>query len=224
MFLATAAIGGLNTRIVYADSILNLAANQTSYAPTLGFGTAHPRRRVFAGVTVICASGVQPSMVTIGGVTAVKALGFAQAGTFSTTLQIWSALVPTGASGVVSVSGLASGDMDGGAIYTWAAYDVVSATPRDTATATGSTSPNAIDVDVPAGGFVIALGLTSDNHTSTWGITGGLTLDAVDTLPFPGGFGASLSKAAGATPLAITANYVNSGDTFYPPSIAASFK
>lgn len=221
--LATAFIGGINTRIVVTDARHGLAANQTTYTITgLSFGDEHPRRRIFVGVAVLTATGVEPNSVTIGGVTATKHIGQAPPGSTSSTTQIWSALVPTGTTGTVVIS-VGSGDMDAGSVYVWAAYDLASAAARDTAAATLSASGVDLSVDVPAGGFVIAVAAINNVNAATFAFSG-LTNNSSDGTPNFQSAGAAASKVAGGTPMAITATYTISAGTFGPNAVAASFR
>lgn len=218
-------IGGLNTRVGFTFVSADQANNQTTITINdVDFGTPHPRRRVFVGVTVATNSGVEPTTMTIGGVTATKHVGLAPAGIFSVTVQIWSALVPTGATGTVVFGGLSAGDMDAGKIYVWAGYDLASATARDTAAVAASASPSDISVDVVAGGFVIAVAMISNAGAATWSCPG-LTIDSSDSIVNAQSFGASVSKAIAASPRSITAQFTNSGGgPFGPTVVAASFK
>ena len=126
------------------------------------FGDAAADRYIICGITLKNHySGKVIDSVTIGGVAATILQN-------RNSLQICAlaiALVPTGTSGDVFV-GTDSGYNDRGAIALWRATSLKSATPEDK----GESDANAptYNIDVSAGGFVIAVGLTGSSPTATW--------------------------------------------------------
>jgi hypothetical protein len=192
----------------FCDARHDLPTNQNPMTVAgLSFGTESPTRRIVVGIA--CVNGTaagEPSSCTIGGVAAtLHASRPAPNGTTNAVVQIWSALVPTGTTGTVEWS-VPSGDIDGGSIYVWAAYDLASGTSTDTASGTqgGATTTIDLSLDVEAGGGVFAIAGTSGALAETWTWVGA-TKDGTDdtTVNFQAS-GAHESDVAAAAPRTVT--------------------
>jgi hypothetical protein len=112
--------------------------NSTTYNfAGIAIGTADQFRRVFVIVHGLDTGigAVAPSSVTIAGIAATSHVS--TAGTFLST-SIWSALVPTGATGNIDV--VFSGTQNECHIGVWAAYDLRDAAPLSTASSTATTA------------------------------------------------------------------------------------
>ena len=224
MKLGTGVIGGLNTRLVFCDSAHNLPVNMaTQTVNGMSFGQPHVKRRVFVGLAVVTATGVEPTVMTIGGVSATKHVGFARFGLYSLTSQIWSAPVPTGTTGTVQFS-VPSNDIDGGSVYVWAGYDQSSPLALATRTADDLGSPSSdLSVDVAGGGFAIAVAISDHNLVWTFSFSS-LTIDDADLVPNFASAGASVSKAVSGAPRSIIATRTSTLGTFGVTGVAASFR
>ncbi len=224
MRLGTGVIGGLNTRLVFTDANHSLPINlATQTVNGLSFGDPHPRRRVFVGIAVTTATGVEPNVMTIGGIAATKHVGLAPGGSPSATSQIWSALVPTGATGTVQFS-VPSSDIDGGSVYVWAGYDLGSSAPTATTTVSnvGAASSD-MSLDVTPGGFVIAVAVVSNTFVQSFSFSS-LSRDSFDNVPNLQSAAGHVSKSVGGSPFSIIATRTQTAGTFGVNGVAASFR
>ena len=133
------------------------------------------------------------STLTVGGISATY-VGRQSGGAYS--VELWEALVPTGASGNIVVTW--SGAQNFCSIGVWAVYNAAATV---TTTAISTASPLSASVAVSAGGVSIAAAHTSDAATATWTE---LT-ENYDTRADPVTFaarmsGANKAYAAGASP------------------------
>lgn len=225
MMIAGGVIGGKKPSILFTDAQHNLPVNQTTYTATdISFGPASSKRRVIVGVAVSTATGVQPDQMTIGGVAATLHDGIAPSGTFSVTVQIWSALVPTGETGTITMS-VPSGDMGGGSLYVFAAHDLRDSAPTDTAADRVIGDPDGTDVsiDVKAGGVVVAVAATSNTNPATFSFTG-LTVPDQDSSPNFQSAGAYLGEAQSASPMHIKAVFTIGAGPSSPSAVAVSWR
>lgn len=186
MFVATGAIGGRNTRVIWRQHAID-GSNQSTYTFTgVNFGAVSTRRHIIVafgfGAGSLGASLAPPTM-TIGGVsaTAVIDLG-ATSGTSGRPL--WIAAVPTGTTGTIVVT-RASG-MTYGIIEVWTAYDLISATPVHTVAGTLA-NPSTGNLTTSSGGIAVGMasaaaaggGFTWTNLTENDDATGSGTASAV---------------------------------------------
>lgn len=225
MFPAGVMAASIPTTMVYTDAVHGLAANQASYTVnSLSFGTADATRRVFVAIASATASGVEPSGVTIGGVAATKHVGVSAAGVTSVPCAIWSAAVPTGATGTVFWT-VASGDLDGGSVYVFASYNqkVAAAHATNSYASIPAAGDVALDVNVPAGGFVIAIMALGNTFAATFHFSNLTNTPTADGTPtFQNGCAYASSQPA-ATPLTIAAHYnITPGDS-HSNCVSASF-
>jgi hypothetical protein len=170
-------------------------------------------RRISSGDT-----GLVPSTVTVGGVSATLAVSSASSGDRNSA-SIWIADVPTGATGDIVVTFSANQGRCG--IGWWATYGLTSSTPTDTAST--STNGGALDIDISAGGLGFGYG-NSGAGTATTHTWVGLTEDFDAAVGTGNGWhsGASLETATAATPL--TVNCTGSGTPTNDQYVAASFR
>jgi hypothetical protein len=155
-------VGSSSPSIEYQESSINTSNLSTYTFSSKSFGEVANRSLVIVGVT----SADSPSSVTIGGVSATQAadsLGAEQA-------EIHYAVVPTGTTGTVVVNYSSAASNCG--IHIWAAYNLSSTTPTDTATDTVDGSNLSTTIDVSALGIVVAVSKKENNTTCTWtGVT-----------------------------------------------------
>lgn len=145
------------------DFLASYTATDTS-RPRLfagvSFGAEAGNRRIFVAIgagssTIGSTVNCQISAVTIGGIAATKHVGL-PAGNVNHVSEIWSALVPTGTTGDVSITYInGTTGWNRWSLGVFRAVDLVSATPTDTDSSTGTGALSAT-LDVAAGGFVIA--------------------------------------------------------------------
>lgn len=143
--------------------------NQTNYTfASQNFGTATATRHIVCTVTGRSTDGTSRSIVgvSIGGVSATEN-AMSENGTTGNVAGIYCAEVPTGTSGTVLV--VFSDTMTCADIALYSANNLVSTTETDA----GTSSTGTYDIDVVAGGFVVAV-CKSNNPpaTATWaGVT-----------------------------------------------------
>jgi hypothetical protein len=126
------------------------------------FGAAAARSLVIVGLS----SQGTITAVTIGGVTATLAVS----GGDSQHVHIYYAVVPTVSSGDVVVTFSASTGRC--AIHIFAAYNLTSTTPTDTANDTADGSDVSSTIDVSERGVLVAVAVKENNTTCTWtGVT-----------------------------------------------------
>lgn len=190
-------IGGRNRRVVYTAHAADDTDLSTYTFSGVAFGDASTRRHIIVCFHSIDASGAASSM-TVGGVSATMLLQVtAPASRFH---QLWMAAVPTGTSGTIVVVNPGTALLSGIEVY--AAYDLSSATPYDTASVASAGAPT-LDLDVPSGGIVVGFAVASSGvATFTWS---GLTEDVDGTSGTNmKATSASVSRAPPATPRAIS--------------------
>ena len=138
---------------------------------TFSFGTPSPKRYLIA--LVGCGDGALT--VTIGGVAATELVRQLWSGTSAGATGIYIALVPTGTSGIVTITN--SNSNRAAALYS--ATGLASASAFDTASATTKVTlkPLPMDIDVQANGFILACDYSGQNGAGLAEWTG-LTPDA----------------------------------------------
>ena len=190
--MALHVIGGRNVRAVYVAHAFG-TSNAANYSPIMSFGDASPRRLMVLGFECshLTANLAIPHACTIGGVTATR--DFTNpAATGGASQQFWSALVPTGTSGTVSISRAAN--MGYGNLHLWAVYDLP--TPYTVVEATFAfASPASLSLDTLAGG--VALGFAHDSGGGASYTWTGLTEEAGSELTGSGTASAITTSAAG---------------------------
>jgi len=163
-------IGGVaNGTLNYLDSRENLAG-ATSYTVTnANLGTPSSNRIIIIGVATL--NNNNPTAVTIGGVSATKAIDTNVSGVVS---SIWYASVPNGSTGDIVVT-----KPSDSTAFAWFAGYTSTATPGDTGSFTG-TDDATITIDGYNGGFMVWCQSDRSNaatHTATWSGSGTVTTD-----------------------------------------------
>ncbi len=105
------------------------------------------------------------SSVTVGGITATKLVEQTTGNANDHSCSIWIAPVPTGTTGDVVVT-FNTGHLRC-AVSVWRAVNSA-ATAAATASATNSSTAVSTTIDVPAGGFAVAVAFDNGNTTYTW--------------------------------------------------------
>lgn len=162
---ATLSAPGAPPTVTYVTHVeaTGITANPFT-ASAVGIGTATSDRIVVAAIGLdiasLSVSDGHPSAVTIGGVSATKAVSFTNSSTGSNlSMSLWSAPVPTGTTGdiVVTQGAVAFAVGLSYSIGTWALTGV-SNTVSDTATA--SANPASLNIDVHKNDIAIGAGLS----------------------------------------------------------------
>ena len=133
--------------VVWTESAASSSASSPHTFTGISLSTADGSRQIFVAVY----SGVA-SAVTVGGISATLVKN-----TASSTLTLWRAAVPTGTSASVVVTYTGGGGRL--LITVWAAYNLLSTTPVDTAQVTTSSTPattHTTTIDTAGGGILIA--------------------------------------------------------------------
>jgi len=147
--------------LTYVDNKQNTEDDPGTH-PGMNFGPANAKRYLIACVGVI---GDLPTSCTIGGVTATRHVQTVSS--FGSVRSIiYSALVPTGTSGSVTLSG--ANGVSSVALYS--AINLISGSASDTDSDFGL-SPLSMSVDVPQKGFLLATAYratTTAGQTASW--------------------------------------------------------
>lgn len=140
------------------------ATDLTTYTfSAADIGAVGGTRMVFVGINGAFPTGPRSvSSCTIDGVTATY-LGV-RAESAQSVCEFWAAATGSNATGDVVV--VWSAGVGRCVIHVWAAYDLTSMTPNDTATST--TDPTVLNVDVQANGMILGIAATVDSSTYTW--------------------------------------------------------
>lgn len=148
-----------------------LASGSSGSFAGVPFGTASAGRIIAIGTTSIHPSGNSVTGMTIGGVTASKAVGVNAGGSSSGDwADIWAAVVPSGTSGTVNTTN--SGTLNAMGIHVYSMTGIASITPSNTL-ATTSTSGS---LTIPAGGVSVGVSVNVQSGTATF-TWSGLVLD-----------------------------------------------
>lgn len=189
------------------------STNLTTYTfASQAIGTAASDRYVIVGVAGSNTAS-EPSSVTIGGVSATKAVGTA-GGNHSAGL--WVANVPSGSTASIVV--VWPGAIDRCAIGVWSATGLSSVTPTNTATS--NASPGVGAVTTLSGGFAVAFSHLGYG-TVTWSGTG-VTQDFNTTIE-ANVKNTGASATTDGTTKTFTATYSATFDGTTRPLVAASF-
>lgn len=147
--------------LVWTDSKSSASATSPHSFTSTATGTAAPSREVFVAVY----NGVV-SAVTVGGISATLVESA------SSSLTLWRAAVPTGTTATVEVTFTGGGGRL--LISVWAAYNLLSTTPFDTASYAASSTPasnHSTTIDTAGGGILIAAAaavITSGDGGPSW--------------------------------------------------------
>lgn len=164
-----AANGVSNGTLVYLDSQENLAGATSYTVNNANFGAISPNRIIIIGVSTL--NGNNPTAITIGGVSATKAVETATSGVVS---SLWYASVPTGATGTIVVT-----KPSDSTAFAWYAGYTSDPSPNDTGSYTGNGNAS-ITINSYAGGFMVWCQADRANnltHTGTWSGSGTVTTD-----------------------------------------------
>ena len=214
-------IGGANTRVEYQGAG-NDGANRSSYTFNgVSLGDAVSRKHIIVAFwcgSLLGTPGADgPDACTINGVAATLVEGVG-----STTTRIWIAACNTDTSGTVVVSRSAGSGMSIGHIDVWAAYDLKSATPIDTALG-GFTGPATGSLDTQGGGIAVAAASATNASALTFAWTGLLVDEAGGTVGGTAG-GTSRYSAASKSKTLTETLAIESDTTVNCRFIAASFR
>lgn len=206
-------LGGRITRYEFVAALHDLPANQDPQSHSLAWGT-EPRpgetRHLLIGIAFQTLSGVEPDTLTVGGAAASRLVGHAPTGVFTVGQAFWIVEKPNGTSGTIAF-GVPSGDIDGGMIAVWAAYNLLSPAAVDTAAspAAGAGTTD-VSLDVALGGAVFAVASMSNTTTRSVNWTGITEVSANETIDDQQ-WAASEFDLAAAAPRSITANWLAPG-------------
>lgn len=160
-----AVIGAPAATVSWTDSAGTLTSTPPDYTFTgMSIGAAHPTRQVFVATyydvaTAVTVNGIAASVVVSAG---------------SNTFRLWRAAVPTGTTASIVVT---SGTSGRELISVWAAYNLQSTTPYDTAsyTAAANATTHTTSINTKSGGILIAtaaaIGTTALSLTGWTGAT-----------------------------------------------------
>jgi hypothetical protein len=212
-FASSAAAPSISFRTSASDSTDLTTYNGAAFQG-LDFGTEGANRHVIVGIIASRTSGSPTiSGVTIGGVAATIVAQITEASRGIAGIAI--AAVPTGATGDVVVT--MSGACSRCAIIIWAAYDLTSATPADTATSTAS--PLNVSCDTAIGDVMVACGYSNNSTTATHaGVTERVDAQYGEGATYAGGDHTAVSAE---TPRTITITFASSAN---PAGAAAVFR
>lgn len=204
--------GALPTLTYLANSTQNTQAGNPNTVTYTGIslGAAQSDRAIIVTVDYVA---ISLSSVTIAGIAATLV---ASATSSSTSASIWIALVPTGTSGNIVLSGSQIA-LSGIGVYS--ATGLLSLTPFDTSTDT--VRPITMSLNVPALGLVV--GTACNNGGSANWVWSDLSSDFANQ--FPGGVNAGYSAASLTATAAITPQGVNPTNTGgFAAGAVASFR
>lgn len=177
-------IGGRRTRYQFIQAVQDLPANQDPQSQVLNWGPEPgpgETRDLLVGICFATSSGVEPDTLTVGGGAASRLVGHAPPGVFTIGQAFWLKRQQTGTSGLIEF-GVPSGDIDGGAIGVWAAYNLKSATPVATrAVAAFGAGFTDLSLQTLGGGAVIALASISNTNARSLDYVGVLEDSANET-------------------------------------------
>ena len=188
--------------MAYGGAGVQTADGSTMTVSGLSIGAADDSRRVIAAIAWNAGSNQTVSSATIGGVAAtIVVQAMSTTGSAGSALLI--ASVPSGTTADVAVT--FSGSVSRMSAATYRVVNLNSATAYATANDTEAASGEVTgSLNVPAGGFVVAVASTSDGASWSW--TAGPTEDSDQyTEASLAGSSASASYASAQTPLTVTA-------------------
>lgn len=142
----------------FTDSGTSVGAATTHTVAGRSFGAADATRIIAASIAWVDTSfgGSTLNSVTIGGVSATRAIRSAAAGNFNNA-EIWYAAVPTGTTGDVVLT-FSNGSVSRVSVGVYSLINLVSGTPSHTGTGTTTAS-----ISVVNGDFVVAVGCRTND-------------------------------------------------------------
>ena len=172
MFIATAAIGGLNTKVTFITSDAT-NTNQTTYtSPSFSTLTANARRLIIIGFrcTNLTATLTAPSSCTVtpnvgSAVAATKILQNPVGPDALAFEQIWAAQVPTGTSATVAITRAAN--MTGQVAIIWVGENLKSSTVVGSVISSLA-DPASASLTVQAPGFAVGMGVATSAGSFAW--------------------------------------------------------
>jgi len=179
------------------------AVDRLSYTfSSVPIGDASPRRTI---ILATMAGGWDTC--TVGGVALTERV-------VSGYVSLWTGVVPTGTTATIAFS-RSSVLATSGRIFVWAAYNLDSSTPTDTAIMSGTAlSPQSIDVD--ARGIIVAAAATNGNATWT-----SISEDGEVSSEGVNMSGASTTSQSGGT---VSIGLSQTGSPGVPSAVIASFR
>lgn len=218
MKLGTGVIGGKLPSVIYTNSHQYQAGPSTTLSFTsVPFGDAATGRLLIAWFRVFVSSGNAPHACSIGGVSATLVRNSNATG--AAFRQMWCAPLDAGTSGTITLT--RNANMSGGAVVVWAAYDLKSHTPYDTAYGSFA-HPITAGVNVQSNGIVVGAVAGGSDASLSWS---GLTEDWEEVFGPGGGAprdsGASLNRVPASSPLNVT---VTSGSSTSSNLMLASWR
>jgi len=158
-----------NGTLRYLDSRENLAGASSYTVTDANFSIPSQNRIIIIGVSTL--NGNNPTAITLGGVSATKAVETATTGVVS---SLWYASVPTGNTGTIVIT-----KPSDSTAFAWYAGYTSDPSPNDTGQDTGNGDASIV-IDSYAGGFMVwcqADRANAATHTATWSGSGVVTTD-----------------------------------------------
>lgn len=153
--------GGGPVSASFTDHKVDSVDRNTYTFTAASLGTADAARRIAVGVAASAGSAPTVQTLTIGGVSAAKDI---RATNGDSTIEIWSAIVPSGTTGDVVV------DFGGGSGVTRCGIGVFSLVNAGAASSTTSSTadPGSASLTIPTGGAGIGISSNRKSQTNTW--------------------------------------------------------
>lgn len=210
--------------ITFTDNAVDTAGGSTITWTGRAIGTATATRQVI--VTLISyniSAASNGASMTVGGISATKLIDVGGAVADNLYAAVFIANVPTGTTATIVASFTTTPSRAGIGVY--AADNLVSTTPTNTYTSTGTANPFSQSVNISAGGFGVAVSSKSDNSTAGTYTWAGLTERYDQTINFSiTHSGASLAFAAAQTGLTVSSTYSLTPSTVQGAYIVAAFR
>ena len=170
-----AGLGGPSPELVMENQLVSTSATHTYSGVSLGGLVV-----VAIGWTMDSGTARTVSSATIGGQAAIVNCQINDAASTAPGVAIISALVSTPTTGDIVIN--FSGTIHRSSVGAYRAVNCNGATPTDTATGisgviSGTSGSKTVNLDVAAGGFVIASGLASSFNTTTISFSAGVSED-----------------------------------------------
>jgi hypothetical protein len=189
--------------ITFTDSSVDGTAGPAYTFSSQAIGTAAASRRIIVGAFGRSNAAVTLTSITVGGVTAtVVASATDNDGIVFLRSDLAIVDFPAGTSASIVVTYSSAGSLARASIGVWAAYDLLSATPTDTAN--NNSDPMSAAIDVSAGGIIVGFATSDATATHTWTNLTERFDEAVEGISSH--TGASDAFAAGETNRTITAD------------------
>ena len=161
-------------RVVFGASEFSSGSGTTFTSAALAIGPASASRVVAAAISYRTVGAASPTNVTIGGITATSQASGRSADGWN-SVEIWTAVVPTGTTAVVFVDWGVTAYFPG--VATYSMYNLKSAAATDSGSS--NANPGSIsNCDVLAGGVVLSASFDGESSaTVTWSGTLGILED-----------------------------------------------